>query len=242
MTKQNRYTCLLLTLYLLLVGCTNTAPLPASALPEPVAIESTVVVTQVVEYGASLDEWDDVMEEISASPLETVVEPTPTTPAVTSTDESLYTVIMWDALIPAGYTADSIMEKYAPQLALIEDGSAEASELYAEMQKEFNNAPINEEIAGKMVKLPGFIAPLEYDGDLITEFLLVPYFGACIHTPPPPVNQTVLVKTAPGQGIKSEDSYEPIWIKGTLTAEGAVTSLAQSGYYMEEAFIEAYSR
>ncbi len=253
MTIQKRYTCLLLTIYLLLAGCsslTSSAPLPASSLPEPVAIESTVVVTHAVEYGASLDEWNQVVQDASTSPLvddapaEAVptVEPVPTASALTTTDDGLYTEILWDALIPAGYTADSIMEKYAPQLALIEDGSPAASELYAEMQKEFNNAPVNEEISGTLVKLPGFIAPLEYEGDLITEFLLVPYFGACIHTPAPPVNQTVLVKTAAGQGIKIEDSYAPIWIKGTLTTESAVTTLAESGYYMEEAAVEPYSR
>lgn len=240
---------LLLAVCLLLVACGNPS-LPESALPEPAAITTTVSVTPPVEYGASLDEWNEAVNDASTSPLvdatlvhaEPTALPTAEPTAVASEDDDLYLEILWDALIPADYTPDAIMEKYGPQLALLDDNSPEASELYAEMQKEFNNAPVNEEISGKLVKLPGFVTPLEYDGDRIVEFLLVPYFGACLHVPAPPVNQTVLVKAAEGEGLLIEESYWPIWIKGTLTAESAVTELAQSGYYMENAEIEPYSQ
>ena len=152
-----------------------------------------------------------------------------------------YQEIMWDSLVPADFTAEAIMSKYEDQLAQFDDGSPEAFDLYTQMQEEFNNAPINDLMDGTLVRLPGFIAPLEYTNDLITEFLLVPYFGACIHVPPPPANQTVLVKTAEGQGIKSEDAYIPFWVMGELTAEGATTELAEAGYYVENAVVEPYS-
>ena len=51
----------------------------------------------------------------------------------------------------------------------------------------------NEELDGKPVRIPGYLLPLEFDGDKVSEFLLVPYVGACIHTPPPPPNQIVHV-------------------------------------------------
>ncbi|UCC53323.1 MAG: DUF3299 domain-containing protein, partial [Anaerolineaceae bacterium] len=89
-----------------------------------------------------------------------------------------YQEILWDALIPADFTPEAIMSKYENQLAQFEDGSPEAYDLYTQMQEEFNNAPVNELIDGALIRLPGFIAPLEYTGELITEFLLVPYFGA----------------------------------------------------------------
>ena len=48
---------------------------------------------------------------------------------------------------------------------------------------------------GQYVKLPGYVVPLESDaGGLLSEFLLVPYYGACIHVPPPPSNQIVYVR------------------------------------------------
>ncbi len=156
-------------------------------------------------------------------------------------DDVAYREIMWDALVPEEFTVAAIMAKYEDQLAQIQDGSPEGFELYQQMQEEFNNAPVNETLDGTMVRLPGFIAPLEYTGDLITEFLLVPYFGACIHVPPPPANQTVLVRTAEGEGIKTEDSFYPVWIAGKMTTERASTELAEAGFYMGDAIIEPYT-
>jgi len=246
-------------------------PQPAVELDQ---ISSSPTSTPSVEYGASLDEWEEaagdleqggssgndmVMEdeiESDSYPAPDISEPsdnypasenttTPTQPVPTTSlvtlDNITYQEVMWDALIPENFTADAIMAKYTDQLEQIEDGSPEGLELYAEMQKEFNNAPVNQEVDGTLIKLPGFIAPLEYTDDLITEFLLVPYFGACIHVPPPPVNQTVLVKTGETHGIKIEDSYGPIWILGTLTTDKTTTELAEAGYYMENAIIEPYS-
>jgi hypothetical protein len=182
-----------------------------------------------------------------ASPAESPVV-TPTEEPVITEENTLYVFndiaykeIRWDALVPADFSPAAIMAKYEDQLAQIEDGSAEASALYTQMQEEFNSAPVNEALNETFVRLPGFIAPLEYKDDLITEFLLVPYFGACIHVPPPPANQTVLVKTDEGQGIKPEDAYYPIWVMGKLTTEGATTALAEAGYHIQDAVIEPYT-
>ncbi len=166
--------------------------------------------------------------------------------AVSSIDESLsgdseYLEIMWDSLIPSDYTADAIMAKYRDRLVAVEDGTDEALELYDAMQEEFNNAPVNESLSQFLIKIPGFIAPLEYTDDLITEFLLVPYFGACIHQPAPPANQTILVKTAAGQGIDVADSYDPIWVIGELKTEAQTTELATAGYNIADAMIEKYT-
>ncbi|MEZ4705711.1 MAG: DUF3299 domain-containing protein [Caldilineaceae bacterium] len=156
-------------------------------------------------------------------------------------DDVVYREINWYGLIPADFGPDAIMSKYQDQLAVMEDGSPEANALYMKMQEELDNAPLNVAIDGALVRLPGFIAPLDYTDEIITEFLLVPYFGACIHVPPPPVNQTVLVKTAEGQGIKVEDSYNPFWIMGKLSSEKTTTRLAAAGYYVQDAIIEPYN-
>jgi hypothetical protein len=72
----------------------------------------------------------------------------------------------------------------------------------------------NPELNGKQLRMPGYALPLEYDGKKVTEFLLVPWVGACIHTPPPPPNQIVLVDLAGGYEVKSR--FEPVWVTGTM--------------------------
>eukprot|EP00903_Cladosiphon_okamuranus_P004434 g4432.t1 len=71
---------------------------------------------------------------------------------------------------------------------------------------------------GKDIKLPGFIVPLEFDDEMtITQFFLVPYFGACIHLPPPPPNQMVLVDYP--EGVQMEALYTPFWVSGKLSIQ-----------------------
>lgn len=245
--KQLILTFLLLISFAL-IGCAS-ANESASVLPDPASIETSSS-SPPVEYGASLDEWDEAVDESVLVHSEPTILPTklplladnstPSPEVNMSMVDGKYMEIEWADLIPADFAADAIMARYTEQVAELEDGSSEASELYAQMQEEFNNAPVNGEMNEAFIKIPGFIAPLEYDGTLITEFLLVPYFGACIHTPAPPVNQTVLVRMATGEGIKTEDSYWPVWIKGKITTESTSTDLAESGYYMQNAVMEPY--
>ena len=67
------------------------------------------------------------------------------------------------------------------------------------------------------VSIPGFLVPLEMEGMLTTKFLLVPTAGACIHTPPPPANQTVIVELK--EGFELQDLYKVIVVTGDITAE-----------------------
>ena len=75
-----------------------------------------------------------------------------------------------------------------------------------------------EALAGKLVKIPGFTVPLEDWASSATEFLLVPYVGACIHTPPPPPNQLVYIQMDEGKRAKM-DGWNPVWVEGVLEIE-----------------------
>lgn len=70
-------------------------------------------------------------------------------------------------------------------------------------------------LSGKRVSIPGFMVPLEDDLDVVTEFLLVPYAGACIHVPPPPPNQIVYVKMNTNTKVQVTFT-DPILVTGTL--------------------------
>ena len=66
------------------------------------------------------------------------------------------------------------------------------------------------------MRLPGYVVPLEEVKGELKEFLLVPYFGACIHSPPPPANQIVHVTSrTPLKGWRTMDA---VWVNGTLKA------------------------
>lgn len=91
---------------------------------------------------------------------------------------------------------------------------------------------------GKMVKIPGFMVPLEDNQRKVTEFLLVPTPQACIHVPPPPPNQMVLVDMEPGR--ESEVAFGPIWIYGKLMLKSKRHQYGESSFSMQGVKIEPY--
>lgn len=97
---------------------------------------------------------------------------------------------------------------------------------------------VREELNGSQVKIPGFVIPLEGDDKAITEFLLVPYFGACIHVPPPPPNQIIYVKFPKGAPI--QQLWDVVYIVGTLKTQAISHDLAEVGYLLEGTALEEY--
>ena len=148
--------------------------------------------------------------------------------AAALTDE--YKPLDWEDLVAPGFSGQDIAAEYVQQLASIEDGSPEADAIYQEMMNQYDGEAVNEGLDGSKIQLAGFVAPLTYDEDIITEFLLVPYFGACIHVPPPPPHQTVLVKVDRENGLTVEESWGAIWVAGTMEVSTATTDLATASY------------
>ncbi|MEH0372072.1 DUF3299 domain-containing protein [Vibrio mimicus] len=87
---------------------------------------------------------------------------------------------------------------------------------------------VRTELNGSRVKIPGFVIPLEGDDQKVTEFLLVPYFGACIHVPPPPPNQIIYVKFPKGAPI--QELWDVIYVIGELKTESLSHDLAETAY------------
>ena len=85
------------------------------------------------------------------------------------------------------------------------------------------NRLTNKELDGQLVRMPGYALPLEHKGLGVTDLLLVPYVGACIHVPPPPPNQIIYVTLK--DPYKLRGLYEPVWITGRLLIEPANKSL-----------------
>jgi hypothetical protein len=98
---------------------------------------------------------------------------------------------------------------------------------------------LRDDLDGTVVRIPGFVTPLAFEGSRVSQFLLVPYVGACIHVPPPPANQIVFV--AGFSGYKPEGMLYPVWVTGRLSAVPLETELASVGYQIKDAWIERYA-
>ena len=141
----------------------------------------------------------------------------------------------WDDLIPEGEQ---------PQQQLPGYGAGSGDDLWNDdWDQSFPmptySAGIVEELNGVLAKLPGFVVPLGVVGEgKVKDFLLVPYFGACIHYPPPPPNQVVYVTL--DEPIELESTWEPIWATGELKTEFHGSDLGSAAYTMVAQKIEEY--
>ncbi|NKB29724.1 MAG: DUF3299 domain-containing protein [Rhodobacteraceae bacterium] len=136
--------------------------------------------------------------------------------------------IGWEDLIPPG----------VPYSEIIGEGDLdEANDTWSPIF-DANATKLNEGLDGAYIRMPGYILPLEIGSEGITEFILVPYIGACIHTPPPPPNQLVFAKaTKPWPG---DQLWDAVWVSGTLRTRLQSTAIAQTGYALSVDTMETY--
>lgn len=144
--------------------------------------------------------------------------------------------LQWSDLIPEGAPPP-------PPPVALHDLSQLADALAAESgppaPQQSPAEPVVEALDGIRARLPGYIVPLEISEEgRVTEFLLVPYYGACIHVPPPPSNQ--IVHATSELGGKMDALYQPFWIEGPLRVEHASSELAEAGYRMDAQKIRIY--
>jgi hypothetical protein len=120
----------------------------------------------------------------------------------------------------------------------LDDADPRASRALDRMREIWDQAPVNAALDGAAVRLPGFVVPLEQTKSGLREFLLVPYFGACIHVPRPPANQIIHVLS--DKPIKGVHAMTAVWVSGTLKTVRANSIMGMSGYRMEARAVERY--
>jgi len=104
----------------------------------------------------------------------------------------------------------------------------------------------NATLDGQTVRMPGYMLPLEFSDKKVSEFLLIPWVGACIHTPPPPPNQIVHVKV--DKPVEFGGLFTPVWVTGQMGTGAAKKSLylidgtsdIDVGYSLRASQVEAY--
>jgi hypothetical protein len=93
---------------------------------------------------------------------------------------------------------------------------------------------------GKKVRMPGFIVPLDDADAEGAEFLLVPYYGACVHTPPPPPNQMAFVTMAGKKAVKLA-LFDAVWMEGTLRITDYDSPYGTVGFTIEGLTMKPYT-
>lgn len=106
--------------------------------------------------------------------------------------------------------------------------------------EEFQSWETVSEFDGQKIRIPGFVVPVETDGEgKLRTFFLVPYFGACIHVPPPPANQIIYGRLE--KPIEMVNIWDAFYMEGTLSIEEISNETADSAYTMAVDSLKRYS-
>ncbi|MDP2008338.1 MAG: DUF3299 domain-containing protein [Rubrivivax sp.] len=168
-------------------------------------------------------------------PSLTASAPAPS-PAKVAAPVGGFRTITWEALVPPDW--DPFKEFKGVDLSSLQDGDPKAAQMLKRMREVWDQAPVNPALVGQQVRIPGFVVPLEDTKDGIKEFLLVPYFGACVHSPPPPSNQIIhVLPKSPAKGFRSMDA---VWITGTLSNAQTDSYMGASSWRIEAVGVTPY--
>lgn len=165
----------------------------------------------------------------------------------TDHDGGVYRTVEWPDLLPeADLAALMNPPEYLEEIA---DGSGadvlenpiRANQEPGEdrYQQALSSTRVRAEFDGSSIRIPGFVVPLEFDEQQrVTHFFLVPFFGACIHVPPPPPNQ--IIYAVSDEGIEQSSLYDAYWVSGQLATSLTENDMATSAYAMEVTTVELY--
>ncbi len=142
--------------------------------------------------------------------------------------------IIWEDLMPPGEMEhlDRLFANQMAQFGDVEEGSA------ADAMVQIGTFNVVDDLDGQKIRLPGFMVPFDLTPERQVEsFLLVPYFGACIHVPPPPPNQVVFIDAAEPVDF----TWDPVWVEGTLTTERNMNDVGNAAYTLRLDKLELYT-
>jgi len=144
--------------------------------------------------------------------------------------------LRWDELWPRGWDPGGATKGLPPNLDRLDDADPQAKAALEKMRKFLDEAPVLQSLNGQNVRLPGYLVPIRAGKAGVSEFLLVPYFGACVHSPPPPANQIVYCRSdRPLSGLRV---MEAVWVSGRIEAARTESPMGVSGYRLAVAKAE----
>jgi hypothetical protein len=148
--------------------------------------------------------------------------------------------LFWEDLMPPGWEPAPLdYSQFFLALENLDDETLDDDYEDPEVPQE-RDAPVVAELNGVRARIPGYLVPVSMHATRASDALLVPYFGACIHTPPPPSNQVVLVQLPKPMSLDELWDIGAVWITGELKVGNQTTETAQAGYAMRGERIEIY--
>lgn len=152
---------------------------------------------------------------------------------------SVFTEIAWEDLMPEKWMGEvKAQMAEVGRLGFLVDGSESANKAMQDLREKWDKAPVVGKWIDQPVKIAGYVVTLDANKKSISEFLLVPYFGACIHLPPPPANQIILVKLE--KPVSKLTSMDTVWVEGSLRDARVDTGIAVTGYLLEAKRVSPY--
>jgi hypothetical protein len=146
--------------------------------------------------------------------------------------------IGWEELMPEG-EEERLAQLYQQQMALLYSGGPIMEGSAADQMIQIGTFNTVKELNETKVRIPGYTVPFEFGANAeIGEFLLVPYYGACLHAPPPPPNQTIFAMT--DEPIKLRNLAQAVWIEGTIYTQTQESELADAAYTIQLDRVEIY--
>lgn len=140
-------------------------------------------------------------------------------------------------MLPQGWDPAAVMREAKVDPRSIVEGSDQEWDAWRKLRPIWDNAPLRSDLHGVWARLPGYAVTLDQSTDGAREFLLVPYFGACVHLPPPPINQIVLVRLKRATRVQTSSV---LWIWGQLQTQLHQTAVASAGYVMQAEGLAPY--
>lgn len=147
--------------------------------------------------------------------------------------------LAWKALIPADWDASAPLRHLRPET--LDDADPRAQQALAAAREYWKAAPVDPSLQGARVRMRGYVVPMSGDATIGREFLLVPYFGACIHVPPPPANQVVHVRMDAPPRFRLR-TMSTVWVSGVLRVERSSSVMGDAGYAMRGIAVDPYVR
>jgi len=144
--------------------------------------------------------------------------------AVMAEQASPYGTLEWSELVPDDWQPPLILP--APP----EDGNHPV----------VDSASLVKELNEKKVSIAGFMVPIKFDSNIVSEFLLVPFLeqhvqGHIHHDS----NQMVYVYLQEPRAI--QNPYLPVLVKGEMEVRSVDTDEGPTGYVIEQGLMEDYT-